>query len=605
MIKALLVSLLATSAFSHKVDFERDELDERKEKGGSDGRDHGRPERARRAPPTPPAPVINTCNSTCLTGSFFDFYGDGWDGVLMNIEKEGDSDVTSVAPTCKDREVTGSLCPDSDGTYYFTAVHPNSSYVPENYWEVFWTLTVHNCDFSVANVYTGGYNSSIIFDYIGNEWKIVYWENLWDNEKKCDACGDAKVCKPKKPKSKKDNKKPGKSGPGGKPINGGGGESDTTNTTSTSNTTSVAKTKPRYGPPAVNLRLTMFDEEGDGWWLNNYKGQSWFLADDRREKLFFTGTLCDGSSGSCNLCLGDGSYTLRFTGEDSNFTSWDFCGVTGHRASELTFHVKKGKCYADSVVDRKTDCHGYVESTVTLAGVIAMSGFKTEFTDESTYTAVASAVADIVNGINFNSVKVQVLSTTLDSRPMSDASSIVQDYLFEMSFVAENEPFKIDGRSNAAVESLASTIATTLSSAMSSGDFQSKIHMQASLLNVVSLSNAKDAELLSLEVTAITYTGTKYMAASTLTEWTASSEYGSSYAVSSNLKEVLGFLGVAVVGFVAFVGVMAGGIKHYEALPTESSHNLISPSSEMDSSIAPPRVTVFETDATPVSTSRL
>ena len=50
-------------------------------------------------------------------------------------------------------------------------------------------------------MWTGGFNSSLIMDYRGNEWS-QYWENLWDNEKKCDACGDAKRRKPKKPKKK-------------------------------------------------------------------------------------------------------------------------------------------------------------------------------------------------------------------------------------------------------------------------------------------------------------------------------------------------------------------------------------------------------------------
>jgi hypothetical protein len=545
-----------------------------------------------------PDSVMNMCNSTCLTLEVSDFYGDGWDSVEFHGEEEGGVAMT-MAPDCMHKKMSTQICPDHDGTYYFTAVHSNSSYIPENNWEVFWTATSHNCDGSVANVYTGGFNSSLILDYMGNSWSVQYWENLWDNEKKCDACGDAKRCKPKKPKTKKSRGKPGKGGSGGgkggKPINGAG----------TSNTTKTAKPKPRYGPPAVNLRVTMYDEMGDGWWMNDYSGESWYLADDRREKLFHTGTLCDGSVGSCNLCLGDGSYTMRFTGEASNFTAWDFCGVTGQRAQELTFHVLKGKCYADSIVSLRTDCMGSVESHVTLSGVVAMSGFTSEFADKSTYSVVSNSIAGMISG--FSSENVQVLSTSLDSRVMSasSVSNVVQDYNFEVTFIAEKAPFNTDGRSYAAVTSLASSIASTLSSAMSSGQFETKMQMESSLQNVVSLSSQAVAELVSLEVSSVTYVGTEGMITSTLPElsW---SDYQQSYSESSGFESGVAFLGVAVVGFVAFVGIMSKGIKKYESLPTESIHHNEIVSSDMDSSISPAaEQSVFQVDATPIHTNNL
>jgi hypothetical protein len=571
MIKALLLSALAATASAKPNDDE---------------------------PPMVPAPVVNTCNSTCLVVELTDFYGDGWDSVQFHGEEEGFVSMT-MAPDCMHKKHSHQICPTRDGTYYFTAVHSNASYIPENYWEIFWKATSHNCDGSVANMWTGGFNSSLILDYSGNEWSVQYWENLWDNEKKCDACGDAKQCKPKKPKKKKNNKGKGNNKPG-KPMGRGNGGNDDDDA---KNTTKVAKVKPRYGPPAVNLRLTMFDEYGDGWWMKDYSGASWYLADDRRQMLFHTGTLCDGSVGYCNLCLGDGSYTIRFTGEASNFTAWDFCGVTGQHANELTFHVKKGQCYADSIVSLKTDCMGTVESHVTLTGVVALSGFTKEFTDTATYPAVSNTIANMITGLTSNSV--QVLSTNLDSRAMTaSVSSIVQDYTFEVKLIAEHSPFSIDGRSYAAVQNLVSSMASTLSSSMSSGQFESKLQMETSLLSVASISSQAVAELISLEVSDVTYIGSESMISSTLptVSWSDDYQYSGS---SSGLEAGLTFLGVAVVGFVAFVGIMSKGIQKYDSLPTESLHSEVV-ASDMDTSIAPrAEQSVFNVDSTPISTDEL
>jgi hypothetical protein len=559
-------------------------------------------------PPKVFEPVVNICNTTCLTVELSDFYGDGWDSVMLHGEEEGFVSMT-LAPDCLHKHIGQEICPTRDGTFYFTAVHSNASYIPENYWEIFWKATSHNCDGSVANVWTGGFNSSLILDYTGNEWSVQYWENLWDNEKKCDACGDAKRCKPKKPKKKGGKGKGGKgkgNGKGGnkpgKPLGGGNGDNDGTGD-NTKNTTKTSKVKPRYGPPAVNLRLTMFDEDGDGWWKNDYSGESWYLADDRRQQLFYTGSLCDGSVGSCNLCLGDGSYSIRFTGEASNFTAWDFCGVTGQRANELTFHVKKGECYADSIVSLKTDCLGTVESHVTLSGVVALSGFSKEFTDTSTYPVVSNTIANMISGLS--SENVQVLSTNLDSRAMSSSvSSIVQDYTFEVKFVAEDSPFNIDGRSYAAIQNLISSMASTLSSTMSSGQFETKLQMETSLMSVASISSQAVAELISLELSDVSYVGSESMISSTLPEITWSDDYQFSSS-STGLEAGLTFLGVAVVGFVAFVGIMSKGMQKYEALPTESLHSEVV-ASEMDSSIAPrAEQSVFNVDSTPVSTDKL
>ena len=575
------------------------------------------------APEVPP-PVMNMCNNTCLTVRLTDFYGDGWDSVMFHAEKEGGDSMTA-APDCNNKQVTEHLCPDEDGTYYFTAMHYNASYIPENYWEIFWTATSHNCDGSVANMWTGGFNSSLIMDYVGNEWSVQYWENLWDNEKQCDACGDAAMCKPKKPKKKggKNGKKPGKpmggtkGGKGGKggdddstKMTGKGSDDDDMNTTMTMgysmNTTKTSKVKPRYGPPAVNLRVTMFDAWGDGWWKNDYSGASWYLADDRRQQLFHTGTLCDGSVGYCNLCLGDGSYTMRFTGEPSNFTAWDFCGVTGHPATELTFHVKKGECIADSVVSLHTECMGTVETSVSLTGVVAISGFATELVTEEAYPAISKTLASMIQGWSAENIKI--VGTTLDSRSTSSRrlSDFTQDFTFEVSFIAE-EAFGVDGRSYSNLENLADSLATTLSNKMASGQFESSLQLELSLSNVVTLSASSTAELVSLQVSTVGYEGSDEMSVSTLPP-VDYNVYSTTKTVSKyNVESIAVFFGVAVVGFVAFVGIMRHGVttNSYETLADESAHAVDVKVSEMEDSTSPHVNGVFSIDSSPTTSLKL
>ncbi|CAE7395416.1 unnamed protein product, partial [Symbiodinium microadriaticum] len=298
----------------------------------------------------------------------------------------------------------------------------------------------------------------MVWDYDDGIWTLVHWENLWDTEKSCDAYGDAWRCKAKKPKKKSKKKAMKKS-------NGG----DTT--TNSSNTTTAKKAK-RYGPPAVNVRVTMFDEEGDGWWQNDYHGASWYLATDDRKKLFFTGTLCHWYRGYCNLCLGDGAYTIRFTGKtNENFTAWDFCGVTGGYSTELSFHIKKGKCIPDALTSLETGCFGSVNSTVTLSGILALGGLTSEI---------------------FN---------------MAD-SQIVQ---FEPEVT-----YGIDGRDFALLNQLVENLSEELEESISTGAFQIALTNRATLAGVTPLTQIQQVELLSLEVETVTYVGVEELRAGSL-----------------------------------------------------------------------------------------
>jgi len=307
-----------------------------------------------------------------------DLYGDGWDGARLYAEFP-DGATGSDAPTCTEKTIVREICTDTSGLFYLTAVLEEER-IPQNYWEIFWTVEVCGNNTNETTIYTGTYNTTMIFNYDDStlEWSLVYYENVLPNTKECDACGDATQCKDddKRPRPTRRRRSPKDDDRKGKPGNddkgkrgnddkgkrgnddkgnrgnddkGNQGNDDNTNTTRNDddkNTTRrLAAGDNLHSPRPAATRVTMFDEQGDGWWLNNYLGSSWYLADSTRTQLFHTGTLCDGAKGYCNMCLGDGEYTMRFTGpSNSSFTSWDFCGVTGTYGEELIFQVENGQC---------------------------------------------------------------------------------------------------------------------------------------------------------------------------------------------------------------------------------------------------------------------
>jgi hypothetical protein len=552
-------------------------------------------------------------NRTCLDIQLVDMYGDGWDGEKFFVETPWD-EMFSDAPTCGNREISHTFCTDATGNYPMMLIHENESYTPENYWEDLFTVTVSKCNETVAK-YTGGYNSTLIFHYEAqsDDWSVMYWENLWENEKSCDSCGNAKACAPKKPKSKKRTTKPSSSIT--RPIS-----------SSYANTTKYSKKKPRYGPPAVNVRVSMF---GDGWWKNNYRGASWYLADDRRTTLFETGSLessSDGplstdvllgpdddkrskrsdhqkskreNSGYCNLCLGDGTYSMRFSGAstpDTTVSTWDFCGVQGDHGQELTFHVKKGKCIPDSLLGLEADCYGTVISTIVVTGVVNLVGLTSEFIESSQYSILPGVLADSVVGWEAKNIEVQ--STTLTSRALSSLSSrqlaeFDVDVQFTASFESETD-YGVEGRLFSKVENLIDTLQDSLTTKISSESFSISLTQSAVLAGAESLERVQSAELVSLELESITYEGVQTMRSSTLPAFDEAEYWGTSSLVNVSLYNV-GSISIFVVaiaaGFVAFVGLVSHSMNGYKRISqlSDSMHD-VQPS-EMDSTISDPLAT--------------
>jgi hypothetical protein len=440
------------------------------------------------------------------------------------------------------------------------------------------------------------------YDADNDKWSLVYYENLWPNTKECDACGGAEGCKPKPHKKKKDDKKKrhDKKDDKGRDKKDDKGKDkkdhrrkdkdDMPIDSGETNTTVVPKEKPRYGPPAVNLRITMWDEEGDGWWKNDYSGSSWYLADDTRTELFYTGTLCDGSSGYCNLCLGDGSYTIRFSGDEADdFVAWDFCGVRGEYAQELSFHVKKGECIPDSLVNLEQICAGTVSSTVTLSGVLALAGFSSEVFNVADTSIVSRVLGEFVTGW---SETLNVVSTSLDTRAMTLStrrlSEFTFDLAFEVSFGAE-KVYGVDGRDFSAVNDLVSTLGDNLASRVASSQFISLLHSSAAVVSSSHLTQVRAAELVSLELDGISYQGTAIMEQSNLPP-AGTADWGStspSVTISQYNYTILSvFFGALLVGFFAFIGILSHGMNGYTRL-TQSPFPEVMPS-DMDESVTRP-----------------
>jgi len=314
----------------------------------------------------------------------WDQFGDSWNGAEWFVEAP-DQSMSHFAPDCESnpRIIRKDETSSTSGLYYMTVNTPDNS-IPQEWWEIFWTVHIH----STGEYFTGGFNTTMVFDFNLDEckWSLVHYLNLWNNTKDCDGCGNSQSCPPPKPKpspksddGKNDKPKPGKGdeskpgkgeskpGKGDDPKPGKGDESiPETEEQHDEEEQSDDKKKSAYGPPAVDVSVVMYDEDDNGWWQNNYLGTSWYIYDANRTELFESGTLCSGSYGKCDLCLGDGSYIYRATynkflnlsapGQNDNhadaiahddWRAWQFCGVSGHYSDELHFHIKKGKCYAD------------------------------------------------------------------------------------------------------------------------------------------------------------------------------------------------------------------------------------------------------------------
>jgi len=510
-------------------------------------------------------------NHTCLEVTLWDFFGDGWNGAKLYVEFP-DGHVESAAPTCDYQPVHWNFCPETSGTYFMINIEENNT-LPQEYWEIFWTAKVEYCNASEPTLfYTGGYNTTMVWEYDADsdKWSLHYSDNLWPNEDTCEGCGDARACKPK-PKPKRDDKDK-KDKPKDKPD-----KDDDKNVTESEDIDGDEFDAPKYGPPAVNVAVTMFSDEGDGWFQTNYHGARWYIFDAVRTHVFFSGTLCDGFNGRCKICLGDGSYVYRVTGfgrDDEDFDRvWDFCGVTGTYQEELTFHIKKGKCYPDVLRNVSQICADSGEAYITLGGVLAVAGMSTELFSSSDASVLFGALGSEVTQWSSNDIKF--VSSVLDSASVLNGRKLgvyTHDVSFTVGFDAK--AFNVDGFIFSNVQELTSQIREFLESKIDNGEFLSDISSQASALNVPMMNSVQGVALTSLEVLSVEYKGTQKFVYSTLP-----AEEGKDYAVSYSSKfdvaSVAIFFSALAVGFIAFVGIMSKGMTGYKQLAQESQHGAL------------------------------
>jgi len=545
--------------------------------------------------------VYSQSNATCLDIKLFDTFGDGWSGAMAWLERPS-GDLSPAYPTCTENPVYRQVCPDDDGKYYIV-VTTDDNELPRHHWEIVWTVSVTNSsDANVTDVYTGGFNTTMVWDYDSatDSWTLVYYSNLWPNTKACEGCGDSEACKPKpkhkkhkkkrSPKKKKGSKKHSKKGK--KDEEEDDDEEEVVNMTNITELTPA----PKYGPRAVNVAVTMWDEEGDGWWLDDYTGPSWYISEYSNTELYDSGTLCDGSSGVCKLCLGDGPYVFRVTGDmennatagnsTSNFTAWDFCGTQGGYGDELHFHIYHGKCYPDLLISKATVCDGQMTTTLVVEGVLAITGIATEFFSTDDAKIVASVLSNEISTLNSDSVNV--LSTTLESGSATFSARKLSTYThyvnFEFTIIAEE--LGVDGSNSEYVNNIVAALEYSIESKISSGEFLQAVTLMAQQDGVVDMNSVTSIALVSLKLGSVSYNKAKQLPVGIQYD-----EEEISYASSSSeydTSSIVMFVGAVGVALAVFGGIVANRMKGYSKLAQESSHGFEVGMTEIDASISNP-----------------
>ena len=622
----------------------------------------------------------NTANETCMTITLTDLYGDGWDGARLYAEFP-DGATGSDAPTCTDKTIVREICTNTSGMFYLTAAIEEDR-IPENYWEVLWTVETCGNQTNETMLYTGTFNTTMIFSYDDNsmEWSLAYYENILPNTKECDACGDARQCedddkpRPKRRRSPKkdDDRRKKRKGDDRKKRKGddkvnGPDAGDDKNTTRKGD--DDKNTTRRLGagdnirsPRAANTRVTMYDQDANGWWLENYLGSSWFLADSTRTQLFHTGTLCDGATGYCKMCLSDGSYTMRFTGDGSDgFTTWDFCGVTGTYGQELIFEVENGRCVPIAVLDLALAC-GDPTITYTFESSLELC-LTSEMLNMSDPNAVTTLTQTLIEVLGADSAMVIIedektgrdhgVSRPSPSKKSSDDDKNVtsvdgkdDDKKRNLKSLKDDDKKKKSKRSSSKdddkameemvyrheikfqitftvhsdqlvdMELLEEQYTQLLADKIANGTFipaliANSLTYGYAPFNSTSCAVSEEFELLSLVFDGSVPFVESPLALDSSLIGTVAHDTQASYDYSS----ITLFSGALLLGFVAFVGILARGMNGYDTLRDDSEHLDSSTSSsahsrhglitgiEMDHSISNPlgRNAAHEADMTRVS----
>jgi hypothetical protein len=519
-------------------------------------------------------------NETYLDIHLFDAFGDGWGTGFLALRHL--STIKMVQATCDSVDLHTQVNPCAHATRsgsYFLSLISADDERPASWWEIVWTVQVLDKDGNaLSGVFTGGYNTTMVFDYdsVEDKWSLDFTENLI-TDFSCHGCTGGE-CKPK-PKPKPSSKK--------KP-----------------------KEKPEYGPPAVDLTVVMFSSTSDGWTdvEGTYGfGAHWYISSPDGSRLFEQGQLCSGTKGTCDICLGDGSYVFRVTGPALNETlehiwkealgpdydeetdghapmnvfrgprQWKFCNTVGWFTDQLNFHVKKGQCIPDEVRWADEICDETTSSLSTVIGKMTLSGVQSEVFDAN-QDYVKAAIGGLVTG--WESASVMILSTSLDSRSLTQSQRALNTFTYDVVFSVQfkTEDMGVDGAQYNAVENLVSDIGATLAAGMSSGKFGSQLLAAAPLSGSADLFvEAPKATLMSLELSGIAYAGSKLAYYYEADSESDVSSGNSLLSMSVGMIAVLASVGVAAVIAVAGVVVHMRKAK-YSALPAQSEHDSVAQS---------------------------
>jgi hypothetical protein len=516
-----------------------------------------------------------TCNTSFLIVTLHDAFGDGWGDAWWYL-RDPIPAIQQEQSTCDEVKkfiYVGPCEHGGSGPYYMTVQTPDDS-LPEGWWEIYWKVAAFNVTGEpLGLVAYGKYNTSMIWTYDGpsDTWSLTLVDNEPDFE--CTGCSGG-PCKPKpKPQKKKDDKKRLKKGKDSEDT-----ESTESNSTQSDTNSSIFK----YGPRAVDLTVKMISPKCNGWdWVTPF-GAHWYIADWSMTKLFDDGSLCDREDedvceGICRICLGDGSYVFRVTGPAINktelFTSWEFCHAQGGFNDQLTFHVKKGKCYPDDLLYVDDICDQLETSSVVLNGIIALGGLHTEIFNSVDNQAVLSVVSSVVTG--WTTQNMEFLGTSLDARNLMVNTRMLNTYthdiMFSVSFLTED--FGVDGTLYANIQNLVHDMASTLEVSIESGAFvQQLVHVSTQTSNSM-LGDVTAAELIKLEVYSVRYSQSKLVYyADDQDSYTMHSNSDDDYSMSTTMIVIIA--AVCSVAFIAFVGIATHTFNGYKKVSqvTESEH---------------------------------
>mmetsp|Transcript_22391 Transcript_22391/g.23062 ORF Transcript_22391/g.23062 Transcript_22391/m.23062 type:complete len:599 (+) Transcript_22391:208-2004(+) len=378
------------------------------------------------------------------------------------------------------------------------------------------------------------------------------------------------------------------------------------------NTSVISAPTVSYNKPYVDARITMFDQEGDGWWFNDYLGISWYLADSTRTKLFHTGSLCNGTSGFCNLCLADGDYTLRVSGLKSTFLSWDFCGVRGSYGEELVFEVQDNKCYPIALLDLANSSSQVITYVFESTLEVCLKEEYLNLTDPKAVATITNTLIEVLNvdgasviieevkdndDNNNNNNKPSLPSTPTKSRrgsnsnhgekkrrskndhddkPSKGGDNDVDEPEVEVVY-NHNIKFTITIKvqtDELHVDEVLDTYEKLLAESISNGTFISKLVSNSLVYGYTPFNFTSCAKSSEFTYVSAHFDFSLPFISSTLLFTPGLNSHIEASAIHNDYSAISLFFGSIVVGFIAFVGIVSKGLNGYNTLSNDSQHDI-------------------------------